>query len=125
MRKNLFIILSLLFAVSLLSCKNQKETVTPEELCFDIQNIQIDMAYSALKELYDPEPFEQLKADVISGKADRLECIFRIQEILRSYKCAHLNLQPNDSDVLYSKILPFYFYCFGNDYHIYWTIPKQ
>ena len=124
MKKNLFIILSLLFAVSLFSCKNQKETVTPEELCFDIQNIQIDMAYSALKELYDPEPFEQLKADVISGKADRLECIFRIQEILRGYKCAHLNLQPNDSEVLYSKILPFYFYCFGNDYHIYWTIPK-
>lgn len=124
MKKSLLIILSLLSVLVLAACKNQKETVTPEELCFDIQNIQVDMAYSALKELYDPEPFEQLKTDVISGKVDRLDCIFRIREILRGYKCAHLNLQPNDSDVLYSKILPFYFYCFGNDYHIYWTIPK-
>ena len=124
MKKSLLIILSLLCALGLASCKKAEDSVTPEELCFDIQRIQADMAYSALRELYDPEPFEQLKAEVMAGKADRLDCFFRIREIIRAYKCAHLNLQPNDSSVLYSKILPFTFYCFGNDYHIYWTIPE-
>jgi len=124
MKKSLLIILSLLSALGLASCKKAEESVTPEELCFDIQRIQIDMAHSAVRELYDSAPFELLKEDVMAGNADRLECIFRIQKILSGYKCAHLNLQPNDSNVLYSKILPFYFYCFGNDYHIYWTIPK-
>ena len=124
MKKRLFLILPLLFALVLSACKNQKETVSPEELCFDIQRIQIDMAYSALKELYDPQPFEELKADVMAGKTDRLECFFRIQKILKGYKCLHLSLQPLDADLLYSKVLPFYFYCFGNDYHIYWTIPE-
>ena len=119
MKKSLLIILSLLCALGLASCKKAEDSVTPEELCFDIQRIQSDMAYSALRELYDPEPFEQLKADVMAGKADQLDCFYRIREIIRAYKCAHLNLQPNDSSVLYSKILPFTFYCFGNDYHIY------
>ena len=109
MKKSLVIILSLFCALGLASCKKAEELVTPEELSFDIQRIQIDMAHSAVRELYDPEPFERLKEDVMAGNADRLECIFRIKKILSGYKCAHLNLQPNDSNVLYSKILPFYF----------------
>ncbi|BDC93991.1 hypothetical protein [Treponema bryantii] len=124
MKKSFLSILLLALFVGFISCKNQKENVTPEQLCFDIQKIQLDMEYSSLRELYDPEPFEQLKADVMAGKADRLECFFRIQKILKEYKCLHLNLSPLDSSVLYSKMLPFYFYCFGNDYHIYWTIPE-
>lgn len=124
MKKSLLIILSLFCALGLTSCKKAEKSVTPEELCFDIQRIQIDMSHSALKELYDPEPFEEIKEDVMAGKADRLECFFRIQKMLKKYKCLHLSLMPLDSSVLYSKVLPLYFYCFGNDYHIYWAIPE-
>ena len=78
MKKSLLIILSLLCALVFGSCKNQKEKITPKDLYYDIERIQVDMAYSPLKESYDPEPFEQLKADVMAGKVDRLECVFRI-----------------------------------------------
>ena len=70
MKKSLLIFLSLLSVLALASCKNQKEPVPPEELCLDIQKIQMDMEYSALKEFYDPEPFEVLKADdMVSQKS--------------------------------------------------------
>ena len=124
MKRILILLFALLTVFISISCKNQKEAVTPEELYFDIQKIQLDMEYSSLRELYNPEPFEQLKADVMAGKADRLECFFRIQKILKEYKCLHLSLVPRDASVLYSKMLPFYFYCFGNDYHIYWAVPE-
>ena len=124
MKKIQLVLITFILLFSFISCKNPKETVTSKNLYYDIERIQIDMAYSPLKEVYDPEPFEQLKVEVMEGKADRLECFFRIQKILKEYKCLHLSLSPLDSKVLYSKILPFYFYCFGNDYHIYWSIPK-
>ena len=124
MKKSLLIILSLLCALGLASCKKAEDSVTPEELCFDIQRIQIDMAYSPLKNDYDPEPFEQLKADVMAGKVDRLECVFRIKKILSEYKCGHLNLVLNDGYHLFGKRLPFVFYCFGNENHIYLTSSK-
>ena len=91
---------------------------------YDIERIQVDLAYSPLKVDYNPEPFEQLKADVMAGKADRIECIFRIQKILNEYKCVHLRLELNDKAVLFSKRLPFIFYCFGKDNHLYWTTSK-
>ena len=124
MKKRLLILLSLLSALVLGSCKNQKENITPKDLYYDIERIQVDMAYSPLKEVYDPEPFEQLKADVMAGKADRLDCVFRIQKILNEYKCCHLRLEPNDRGVLFAKRLPFVFYCFGNDNHLYSTTFK-
>ena len=122
MKKSLLIILSFLCTLGLFSCKKTETAVTPEELCFDIQRIQADMAFSSLKELYNPEPFEELKADVMAGKADRLECIFRIQKILKGYKCAHLRLEANDRADLFAKRVPFHFYCFGNDNYIYFKI---
>ena len=124
MKKSLLIILSFLCTLGLFSCKKTETAVTPEELCFDIQRIQADMAFSSLKELYNPEPFEELKADVMAGKADRLESIFRIQKILKGYKCAHLRLEANDRAALFAKRVPFHFYCFGNDNYIYFAVQK-
>lgn len=60
MKKSLLIILSLLCALVFGACKNQKEKITPKDLYYDIERIQVDIAYSPLKGLYDPEPFEQL-----------------------------------------------------------------
>ena len=124
MKKMLLLIITLILILAFTSCKNQKETVTPKDLYYDIERIQIDMAYSPLKEVYDPAPFEQLKAEVMEGKVSRLDCVFRLQKILNEYKCVHLRLQPNDSAFLFSKELPFMFYCFGNDNHLYLTTSK-
>ncbi len=124
MKKSVLLIIALILLSVFTSCKNQKEIVTPKDLYYDIERIQIDMAYSPLKEDYDPAPFEQLKADVMTGKAGRLECVFRIKKILSEYNCAHLNLVPNDGYLLFGKRLPFIFYCFGNDNHLYLTTSK-
>ena len=124
MKKVFGVLFFVLLVLNFISCKKKEETVSAQDLCFDIQRIQLDMAYSALKEFYDPEPFEQIKAEIMEGKLNRLDCIFRIKEILSEYHCVHLSLQPIDSNDLYSKIVPFYFYCYGQDYHVYYTIEK-
>lgn len=124
MKKTVLSIITFVLLFMAASCKNQKENVTPKDLFYDIERIQIDMAYSALKDLYDPAPFEQLKAEVMEGKVSRLDCVFRIQEILNEYNCVHLQLQLNDKKDLFYKIIPFYFYCFGDDYHVYYASSK-
>ena len=57
----------------------------PEKLIYDIQLIQTDLAFSSMKALYDPQPFEELKQDVRDGKANRIDCIYRIKEILCNF----------------------------------------
>ena len=112
------IIISLLTFCTL-SCATTKQTVNTQGLLYDIQRIQMDMEYSALKELYDPEPFEQIKADLADGKIDRKECIYRLQEIICGYHVVHLRLTTtNDNQDFTANILPFIFKCFGNDIHI-------
>lgn len=119
MKKGLFIISILLFAFLLTSARKADKSVTPEKLCLDIQKIQIDMEFSAVKDFYDPQPFEQLKADVMAGNADKIECIYRLKEILSSYHVMHLQLRTtSDNHDFGSVILPFYFRCYGKDYHI-------
>ena len=121
----LFLSLFLLVALGVTGCKGKKvEEVSPKDLYYDIERMQIDMKTSILRDFYDPQPFDQLKEQVMEGKIDRLGCIFKIREILKDYKCVHLSLIPVDADVLFSKIAPFQFYCFGNDYHVYYTQPK-
>lgn len=126
MKKSLLIILSLLFTLLLVAgCKRHtEEEVTPKDLYYDIERMQIDMRTSILRDFYDPEPFDQLKAQVMEGKINRLECVYKLREILRDYKCVHLSLQPVDSADLFSKIAPFFFYCYGEDYHVNLTLPK-
>jgi hypothetical protein len=126
MKKSLLVLLLLLpLALGLTACKSsQVEEVTPKDLYYDIERIQIDMKTSILRDIYDPQPFEELKAQIMEGKINRLECIFKIREILNNYKCVHLSLVPDDYNDLYGKIVPFHFYCFGNDYHVYYTLEK-
>lgn len=123
MKKSLLIfalLLLLVLAFGVVSCKKaDAQKVQPEKLCYDIQKIQLDMEYSALKDLYDPEPFEQLKADVMAGKIDRKECIYRLKEIFCSYHVVHLRLAvAQDNHDFSSGIFPFVLMCFGDDYHI-------
>ena len=126
MKKSLLIILSLLFTVLLVAgCKRHSVAeVTPKDLYYDIERMQIDMRTSILRDFYDPEPFDQLKKEVMEGKINRLECVFRLQEILKGYKCMHLALHPVDSSALFSNIAPFFFYCYGEDYHVNLTLAK-
>ena len=112
MKKSLSIfalLLLLVLAFGVASCKKtDAQKVQPEKLCYDIQKIQLDMEYSALKDLYDPEPFEQLKADVMAGKIDRKECIFRLKEIFCAYHVVHLRLAvAQDNHDFSSGIFPF------------------
>ena len=125
MKKTLIVLLTLtLLSILAASCKKQEKAVAPEKLYSDIQKIQADMAYSSLKELYDPEPFEQLKADVMAGKANRLDCVFRLKKLLSSYHVAHLYLSQQNSDPSAQFMIPLYFYCFEDGYHVFYTIEK-
>ena len=125
MKKSLFIIFQILLILGLNACKRApKEEVTPKDLYYDIERMQIDMRTSVFKDLYDPKPFDQLKGEVMEGKINRLECIFRLRDILKEFKCVHLSLIPVEYNDLYGKIIPFHFYCFGKDYHVYYTLPK-
>ena len=120
MKKSFLSILLLALFVGFISCKNQKEIVTAEQLCLDIQRIQMDMSFSALKEFYDPAPFEELKTDVMAGKADKIECIYRLKEIIGSYQVFHLSLKSTqDNKDFGSIIVPFYIMFYGKDYHLY------
>ncbi len=112
-------ILIILLIFCTVSCATTKQTVSTEDLLRDIYCIQLDMEYSALKELYDPEPFEQIKADLADGKINRKECIYRLQEIICGYHVAHLRLTTTqDNQDFTANILPFIFKCFGEDIHI-------
>ena len=127
MKKLLIFILSVFSSFFLFasSVKGKATKVTPEKLCLDIQKIQLDMEFSAVKDLYDPQPFEELKADVMAGKVDKIECIYRLKEIFSSYHVMHLQLRTTSDNYDFgSVILPFYFRCYGKDYHV-MTAPKQ
>ena len=124
MKKSVLLIIALILLSVFTSCKNQKETVTPEELCFDIQRIQIDISHSAMKSLYNPEPFEQLKQDVMDGKVDRLECIFRLQKIINNYHVAHLALSQQPKDQTAQILMPLQFYSFEDGYRVFITDKK-
>ena len=122
MKKNPLVISALLLFVlifGMASCATTKQTFSTEDLLRDVYCIQLDMEYSALKVLYDPEPFEQIKADLADGKIDRKECIYRLQEIICGYHVVHLRLTTTkDNQDFTANILPLIFKCFGNDIHI-------
>ena len=94
MKKSLLVLLLLLpLALSVTACKRSTvEEVTPKDLYYDIERMQIDMRTSVFKDLYDPKPFDQLKEEVMEGKINRLECIFKLRDILKEFKCVHLSL---------------------------------
>lgn len=120
MKKLLLSLFIAFLLVSLFSCnKNAAEIEpTPKELYYDIERIKIDMSVSSsMKELYNPEPWEQLQADIMEGKINRDECVHRMKKILASYGITHLNL--NDLSLGNNPMRnPFWFCCFGDDYYV-------
>jgi hypothetical protein len=89
-----------------------------ELMIIDIEMMQIDMASSPFKEMYDPEPFEVLKHDIMKHKVSRIDCILRLQEIIGSYGITHLNLGVNYPDEYYSEFAPISLFCIGDELRI-------
>ena len=113
-----------IFCFLSVSCVTTKQTENPEKLIYDIQLIQIDLKSSSMKDLYDPEPFEELKQDVRNGKASRIDCIYRIKEILSNFHIVHLRLTEifsEDEPVMHS---PSHMYYMGEDYFVDYTTPE-
>ncbi len=125
--KKVFILILLAPLLVCLSCGNMRKAedyVPPEDLCADIQIIQRKISQSLMRDLYSPEPFEQIKKSVMKGKMGRLDCVFKIKEILCSYHISHLNLVPNDDDPTSFICMPFGLLRFGDEYRvIYATEP--
>ena len=114
----------LIFCFISVSCASTKTIENPEKLIYDIQLIQIDLSSSSMKALYDPEPFEKLKQDVLAGEANRIDCVYRIQKILSGYHIVHLNLNQSFDEsepVMYSPLNLLYM---GNDYYVTATPEK-
>ncbi len=124
MKKSVLSIIILILLAGFVFGKNQKETVTPKELCFDIQRIQIDISHSAMKALYNPEPFEQLKQDVMDGKVDRLECVLRLQKIISDYHVVHLALTQQSKDPATQILIPLQLHYFEDGYRVFMTDQK-
>jgi len=121
--KSIAVLIVLLFFSFSGYCK-AKNKVTPKDISFDLERIKIDMSISSsMKELYDPEPWEQLQSDVMEGKIDRDECVHRMKKILASYGITHLrltDLAAYDNP----KRAPFWLYCYADGYHILATTKK-
>jgi hypothetical protein len=89
-----------------------------ELMITDIKMMQIDIASSPFKEMYDPEPFEVLMQDIRKHKVGRIDCIFRLQKILGSYGISHLKLVVNSPDEYYSDFAPIIFFYCGDELRI-------
>lgn len=125
MKKILIVLAGLLmFCFMSVSCATTKQAENPEKLIYDIQLIQTDLAFSSMKALYDPQPFEELKQDVRDGKANRIDCIYIIKEILCNFHIVHLRLTEQfseDETVMYSPVNLYYM---GDDFFVNFTTPK-
>jgi hypothetical protein len=89
-----------------------------ELMIIDIKMMQIDMASSPFKDIYDPEPFEVLIQDIRKHKVSKIDCILRLQKIIGSYGISHLNLEVNYPDEYYSEFAPICLFCIGDELRI-------
>jgi hypothetical protein len=89
-----------------------------ELMIIDIKMMQIDIASSPFKEMYDPKPFEVLAQDIKKHKVSRIDCILRLQKIISSYGISHLNLVVNSNDEYYSEFAPIALFCCGDELRI-------
>lgn len=123
MKKIFTVLISILLLCGVCFCA-AKNKVTPKDLFFDIERIKVDLsASSSMKELYNPEPWEQLQADVMAGKADRDECVRRIRRILATYKITHLYIYDFEVNTN-PKTRPLAFYCFSDGYYVTSAVKK-
>jgi len=118
MKKILVVLFSVLMALCLASCKNQGEAGTPDWY-YDVLRIQSDMSsYSSMRSLYNPEPFEELRQNILDGKTDRMEAIYRIKKIQSDCHVAHLGLNVKPEGKKDYLAAPFALLRFGDGYHI-------
>ncbi len=117
------LIVFLVCAVSLSACKTTdmaaEHDVTPKEIYYDIEAVKIDLSssYCALHEQYDPEPFIKLQEEVMAGKVNRKETVYRLKKIISSYNNVHLQIHPVMDDCENPEVIPFWFSCFGSKYY--------
>jgi hypothetical protein len=95
-----------------------------ELMIIDIKMMQIDIASSPFKEMYDPEPFEVLIQDIKKHKVSRIDCIFRLQKIIGSYGISHFILEVNYPDEYYSEFAPIALFRCGDELRLQ-NCPKE
>lgn len=100
-KKNLYlVILSVIISVCISCSKKPESSVDPKLMVSDIQIMQIDLGNGILKDLYDPEPFEQLKQNILDNKVTQEECVMELRKIISSYNIVHLNIYQQFSNEL-------------------------
>ena len=117
-RQKIIAAVSMVLSIMVASCKKQGEAGTPDWY-YDVLRIQSDMSsYSSMRSLYNPEPFEELRQDILDGKTDRMEAIYRIKKIQSDYHVAHLGLNVKPEGKKDYLAAPFALLRFGDGYHI-------
>ncbi len=118
-RLRIIAVVSMVLSIMAASCKKQEEEVGTPDWYYDVLRIQSDMSsYSSMRFLYDPAPFEELKQDILDGKVDRMEAIYRIKKIQSGYHVAHLGLNAKQEEKEDYLAAPFAALLFGDGYHI-------
>lgn len=119
MKKTMKLIFTLLIVLIIaVSCKNQKKSADPPAYYYDVLRIKADLASSSMHTIYNPADFEELEQDILAGKVNCTDCIYRLRKIFNKYHVAHVYLMENDSEKNKTMVLPVVFYNFGNEYHI-------
>lgn len=115
MKKVILFILSGLLLFSLFSC-SEKDDFVSEKAKYDIRVVKLDIGEYVLKELYNPEPLEELEYDLLNKNISRDEAVIRLSKILADYNIVHLNLNINYPE-FYAEIAPFFLKLFGDEYY--------
>ncbi len=121
MKKVLVVLFSLLIALCLTSCKNQKKAAEPPAYYYDVLRIKADLAASSMRSIYNPAAFDELENEILEKKVSRTDCYYRLRKILNTYHVAHVSIVPAEPDPI---ALPLVFYYFGNEYHVCSAIKK-
>jgi len=114
----------LLGIVCLSACKTPERAaendVTPKEIYYDIEAVKVSLSssYSAINQQYDPEPFVKLQEEVMAGKVNRIETIYRLKQILSGYHIVHLQIYPIIDWSAEIEIIPLQFCCFSSGYYV-------
>ena len=116
--KKLSVLIILILLFSSLCFAGNKKQPTPKNLYYDIENMKVDLSTSAIKHLYNPEPFEQLQEEVMAGKLNSSQCFYRIKKLLSDYHVVHLSVYRITNIEDNPLICPISLACFGNDYYV-------
>ena len=121
MKRIHLLIITLILVLAFTSCKNQKNTTKLPAYYLDVLRVKADLTSSSMRSIYNPADFDELEQDILAGKVSSTDCYYRLRKIINKYHVAHVYFVPNE---IGPKILPFGFYCYGNEYHIVQTIKK-